>query len=180
MFFSFILSFWLKSFTGPGSLWWSWTLGFLERCIPDIDYGMWELAFIRSKRIPLIVSALDHRWAILPFNSCCMKPCWKSWSKAVPWTRMVTMGLLLWRLGFFTIQLLSITTILMILNLNHHFICIQHLSVVVCPSIQLINYFILLDISPWCSGKTRSNCCDLSSFSCEGEFLDLSSDGSCN
>lgn len=31
-----------KMSTGSGSLWRSWSLGFLERCIPNIDYGRWE------------------------------------------------------------------------------------------------------------------------------------------
>lgn len=86
---------WCKIFTGPGSFWWSWNLGFLERCITDIDYGTWQVTLVCGKRIPLIVSPLDHRLVILPYNSCFMKPCWRSWSKAVPRIRMVTVWLLL-------------------------------------------------------------------------------------
>ena len=98
----------------------------------------------------LILPAIDRRWAILPFNSCCMKPCWRSWRKDVHWIGRATMEWLLLRFGH---------------SIGFYFRSILLPS----PSnatFELIKCLVLVDISSWCFGKTRSYRCDVSSFSC--------------
>ena len=79
------------TFTGSWSLWWSWGFGILERCLPNVDHGRREVNLSFAKGIWLIVLSLDYRWVIRPYSSCCMKPCWRSWRKDVPWVSRVTM-----------------------------------------------------------------------------------------